>query len=197
VRASLGSSAAFADQVCIACAGARERRFPRRGVPRADRDASPTWVPLVLAPTPLHPAPRLSSELGVPVRLKRDDLAGVGLGGNKLRALEYILADLREHGCDSLVTGAGPQSNWTMLAALACLRFRIEQHVVCYGAATASEGTCGCCGAGVTCGSPATGIGPRGAGRAVAAELRTAGGRPYGNRAAARRRWCTGYVRAS
>jgi D-cysteine desulfhydrase len=74
-------------------------------------------VPLVLEPTPLHPAPRLSAELGVPVLFKRDDLAGVGLGGNKLRGLEYLLADLREQGCDSLVTGAGPQSNWTMLAA--------------------------------------------------------------------------------
>ena len=42
-------------------------------------------VDLVVAPTPLHPAPRLSRELGVPVLLKRDDLAGVGLGGNKLR----------------------------------------------------------------------------------------------------------------
>jgi 1-aminocyclopropane-1-carboxylate deaminase/D-cysteine desulfhydrase-like pyridoxal-dependent ACC family enzyme len=41
-------------------------------------------VRLVLGPTPLHPAPRLSAELGVPVLLKRDDLAGVGLGGNKL-----------------------------------------------------------------------------------------------------------------
>ena len=81
------------------------------------RLASVPRVPLVLGPTPLHPAPRLSSELGVPVLLKRDDLAGVGLGGNKLRGLEYILADLRERGCDSLVTGAGPQSNWTMLAA--------------------------------------------------------------------------------
>ena len=95
--------------------------------------ASIPRVPLVLGPTPLHAAPRLSAELGVPVLLKRDDLAGVGLGGNKLRGLEYILADLRGRGCDSLVTGAGPQSNWTMLAALSCLRYQIEPHVVCYG----------------------------------------------------------------
>ena len=97
-------------------------------------------VPLVLEPTPLHPAPRLSAELGVPILFKRDDLAGVGLGGNKLRGLEYILADLRERGCDSLVTGAGPQSNWTMLAALCCLRYQIEPHVVCYGEPAADEG---------------------------------------------------------
>ena len=88
---------------------------------------------LVLAPTPLHPAPRLSRELGVPVLLKRDDLTGVGLGGNKLRGLEFLIADALSQGCDSLVTGAGPQSNWTMLAALTCLRYGIEPHVVCYG----------------------------------------------------------------
>jgi D-cysteine desulfhydrase len=101
----------------------------------ADRLDRVPRVPLVLGPTPLHPAPRLSAELGVPVLFKRDDLAGVGLGGNKLRGLEYIVADARARGCDSLVTGAGPQSNWTLLAALACLRHGIEPHVVCYGPA--------------------------------------------------------------
>jgi D-cysteine desulfhydrase len=97
-------------------------------------------VDLVVAPTPLHPAPRLSRELGVPVAFKRDDLTGRGLGGNKLRGLEYILADALGQGCDCLVTGAGPQSNWTMLAALSCLRYQIEPHIVCYGTAAASEG---------------------------------------------------------
>jgi D-cysteine desulfhydrase len=95
--------------------------------------STPPRVDLVLAPTPLHPAPRLSRELGVPVLFKRDDLAGVGLGGNKLRGLEFLIADALAQGCDSLVTGAGPQSNWTMLAALACLRHGLEAHIVCYG----------------------------------------------------------------
>src|SRR5712672_3887816 len=110
--------------------------------PRADPGRLTNFprVPLVLGPTPLHPAPRLSSELGVPILLKRDDLAGVGLGGNKLRGLEYLIADALGQGCDCLVTGAGPQSNWTMLAALACVRYQIEPHVVCYGTAAADEG---------------------------------------------------------
>jgi len=102
--------------------------------------ASRPRVDLVLGPTPLHPAPRLSRELGVPVLFKRDDLTGRGLGGNKLRGLEYILADALGQGCDCLVTGAGPQSNWTMLAALSCLRCQIEPHVVCYGTEEASGG---------------------------------------------------------
>jgi D-cysteine desulfhydrase len=102
-------------------------------------DAIPR-VSLVAEPTPLQQAPRLSAELGVRVLLKRDDLTGTGLGGNKLRGLEYLVADARREGCDCLVTGAGPQSNWTMLAALACLRYGIEPHVVCYGTGAADEG---------------------------------------------------------
>jgi D-cysteine desulfhydrase len=97
-------------------------------------------VSLVLAPTPLHPAPRLSRELGVPILFKRDDLTGRGLGGSKLRGLEFIVADAQARGCDCLVTGAGPQSNWTMLAALACQRHGLRPYVVCYGQPPADEG---------------------------------------------------------
>ncbi len=53
-------------------------------------------VPLVTTPTPLQPAPRLSEALGTEVWLKRDDLTGLGLGGNKLRGLEYLLGDAIE-----------------------------------------------------------------------------------------------------
>ena len=74
---------------------------------------------LATLPTPLLPAPRLSEAVGVEVWLKRDDLTGLGLGGNKARGLEYLLADAGRDGCDILVTGGGPQSNWAMLAALA------------------------------------------------------------------------------
>jgi D-cysteine desulfhydrase len=165
-------------------------RFP--GLPR---------VPLVLGPTPLHPAPRLSSELGVPVLLKRDDLAGVGLGGNKLRGLEYIIADLREQGCDCLVTGAGPQSNWTMLAALACLRYQIDPYVVCYGTSAANEGNMRLLRwLGVDArftGDPDRSSVDAGI-EAVAAELRASGRRPYPvPRGGATPLGALGYVRAS
>jgi D-cysteine desulfhydrase len=90
-------------------------------------------VPLVTAPTPLQPAPRLSATLGTEVWLKRDDLTGLGLGGNKLRGLEYLLGEALEQGCDCLVTGAGSQSNWAMLAALAARRCGLDPYLVFYG----------------------------------------------------------------
>ncbi|MGI8691598.1 MAG: 1-aminocyclopropane-1-carboxylate deaminase/D-cysteine desulfhydrase [Geodermatophilaceae bacterium] len=90
-------------------------------------------VELATLPTPLHQAHRLSEELGVSIWFKRDDLTGIGLGGNKVRTLEYLLADAISQGCDCLVTGAGAQSNWTMLAALTAARCGLEPFVVCYG----------------------------------------------------------------
>ncbi|TCN37933.1 D-cysteine desulfhydrase [Kribbella orskensis] len=97
-------------------------------------------VPLVAAPTPLLPAPRLSAEVGADVWLKRDDLTGLGLGGNKVRGLEYLLGDALAQGCDCLVTGAGPQSNWAMLAALAARRSGLTPYLVFYGSPTRPTG---------------------------------------------------------
>jgi D-cysteine desulfhydrase len=90
-------------------------------------------VPLGTYPTPLQPAPRLSYALGLEVWFKRDDLTGFGLGGNKVRGLEYLIADAVEHDCDVLVTGGGPQSNWAMLAALAARTRGIGSVLICYG----------------------------------------------------------------
>jgi D-cysteine desulfhydrase len=167
----------------------------------AARDPGHPRVPLVLEPTPLHPAERLSGELGVPVLLKRDDLTGTGLGGNKLRGLEYLIADALGQGCDCLVTGAGPQSNWTMIAALACLRHRIEPHVVCYGSSAADEGNMRLhrwLGVDVRfTGDPDRSSVDAGI-EAVAAELRAAGRRPYPvPRGGATPLGALGYVRAS
>ena len=158
-------------------------------------------VPLVLEPTPLHAAERLSGELGVPVLLKRDDLTGTGLGGNKLRGLEYLIADALGQGCDCLVTGAGPQSNWTMLAALACVRYQLEPHVVCYGSSAADEGNMRLhrwLGVDVRfTGDPDRSSVDAGI-EAVTAELRAAGRRPYPvPRGGATPLGALGYIRAS
>lgn len=95
-------------------------------------------VRLTTLPTPLQPAPRLSAELGAEIWFKRDDLTGIGLGGNKLRVLEFLLGDGLDRGCDVLVTGSGPQSNWALLAALAARRCGLEAHLCFYGAPPAA-----------------------------------------------------------
>jgi D-cysteine desulfhydrase len=90
-------------------------------------------VRIALLPTPLQPAPRLSAAIGTEVWLKRDDLTGFGLGGNKVRALEYLLAEAAAQQVDCLVTGGGPQSNWAMLAALAARCRGLDAYLVFYG----------------------------------------------------------------
>lgn len=63
-------------------------------------------------PTPLRPAKQLSEYLSGPeLWFKRDDLISFGFGGNKIRGLEVMLADALTKGADTLITGAGVQSN--------------------------------------------------------------------------------------
>ena len=95
---------------------------------------------LAILPTPLTAAPRLSEELGVEVWCKRDDLTGFGLGGNKVRALEFLIGAARADHADVLVTGGGPQSNWVMLAALAAVTAGMGAKVVLYGEPVAPSG---------------------------------------------------------
>lgn len=73
-------------------------------------------------PTPFEPLDRLGAELGVPLWVKRDDLTGLGLGGNKVRKLEYLLGDALATGCDTVVTFGALQSNHARQTAAACAR---------------------------------------------------------------------------
>jgi len=67
---------------------------------------------LAIVPSPFQAVPRLAAAVGGPeLWLKRDDLLGFGFGGNKVRGLELLVADALAAGADTLVTGAGPQSN--------------------------------------------------------------------------------------
>ncbi len=90
-------------------------------------------LPLAHLPTPLVPLPRMSKEAGTEVWIKRDDLTGVGLGGNKARKLEFLAADARACHADVLVTGGGPGSNHVQLTAAAAARLGMVCHAVLYG----------------------------------------------------------------
>ncbi|MFM7068926.1 MAG: D-cysteine desulfhydrase family protein [Actinomycetes bacterium] len=73
-------------------------------------------------PTPFEPLPRLGAELGIPLWVKRDDLTGLGLGGNKVRKLEYLIGDALATNCDTVVTFGAVQSNHARQTAAACAR---------------------------------------------------------------------------
>lgn len=80
----------------------------------------PPRVPLILRPTPLHRLPRLSAELGIDLWIKRDDLTGFALGGNKGRKLEFLLADMVLQRTSAVVTCGAVHSNFIRQLGAAC-----------------------------------------------------------------------------
>jgi D-cysteine desulfhydrase family pyridoxal phosphate-dependent enzyme len=94
--------------------------------PHAALAAQPR-MSLANLPTPLHEATRLRDALGGPatcprILIKRDDLTALGLGGNKARKLEFLVADALQRGATTLVTTGATQSNHArMTAAAACV----------------------------------------------------------------------------
>src|SRR5260370_16225547 len=76
--------------------------------------------PLLFGTSPVHLLERLSEHLGgrVEIWAKREDCnAGLAYGGNKVRKLEYLVADALAQGCDTLVSIGGVQSNHTRQVA--------------------------------------------------------------------------------
>ena len=89
------------------------------GIERFDR------VPLLFGQSPVHRLERLSEHLGgeVDIWAKREDCnSGLAYGGNKVRKLEYLVADALAQGCDTLVSIGGVQSNHTRQVAAVAAR---------------------------------------------------------------------------
>ncbi|MEE8318668.1 MAG: pyridoxal-phosphate dependent enzyme, partial [Dehalococcoidales bacterium] len=81
-------------------------------------------------PTPLVEAKRLSAALGGPrILIKRDDLTGLALGGNKCRKLEFIMADARQNGIDTIITTGSAQSNFALQMAAAARKLDMEPYL--------------------------------------------------------------------
>lgn len=87
---------------------------------------SPDPSELARRPTPEHPLSRLSERVGAELWVKRDDLTGFGLSGNKVRKLERLLADALAHGADTVITCGGKQSNHCRATAIASRRLGLE-----------------------------------------------------------------------
>lgn len=86
--------------------------------------ASQPRLALATLPTPVTDAVRLREALGGAtacprILIKRDDLTSLGLGGNKARKLEYLVADARAQGATTLITTGAVQSNHARMTAAA------------------------------------------------------------------------------
>ncbi len=91
-------------------------------------------------PTPMHACPNLTKRLAKShdapsIYIKRDDQSGLGLGGNKVRKLEFLLGDAIEQDCDTLITGGAAQSNHCRQTAAAAAKCGLQCHLVLGGEA--------------------------------------------------------------
>jgi D-cysteine desulfhydrase len=92
--------------------GGRAMDLSERVIPYSPR------IPLARTPTPLQPLRRLSEKLGVEIHIKRDDLTGTELTGNKVRKLEFVFADALGKEADTVLTCGGAQSNQARATAI-------------------------------------------------------------------------------
>jgi len=82
-------------------------------------------------PTPLEPMDRLSEILGGPrLWVKRDDCTGLSSGGNKTRKLEFLMADARQLGADTIITQGATQSNHARQTAAAAAKLGMTCHIL-------------------------------------------------------------------
>ena len=81
-------------------------------------------------PTPIHRLELLDSDLGIDLFVKRDDLSSFDLSGNKVRKLEFLLAEAMQQNCDSVLTIGGVQSNHARSTAIAARQLGMEPHLL-------------------------------------------------------------------
>ena len=87
-------------------------------------------------PTPIEELPRLSAALDGPrLLVKRDDQTGLAFGGNKTRKLEFLIAEARQQGADTLISGGAIQSNHCRQTAAAAAKFGFKCILVLTGQA--------------------------------------------------------------
>ena len=90
-------------------------------------------LPLAALPTPLHRLHRFGQAIGAEIWIKRDDVGPIGLAGNKVRKLEYVLADAHDQGADTIVIIGAEQSNAARATAAACAQLGLRCVLVLSG----------------------------------------------------------------
>ena len=91
----------------------------------------PAKLNLAQTPTPLHKLARLSAKMAGPrIWIKRDDLTGCLTSGNKVRKLEFLLAEAVANGCDTIITSGGVQSNHCRAVAVLGAQLGLRVHLL-------------------------------------------------------------------
>lgn len=85
---------------------------------------------LAMRPTPIQPFHLPMIERGdIKLYVKRDDMTGITESGNKIRKLEFLLADAISSNHDCIITAGGVQSNHARAVSVLCRRLGLEPHV--------------------------------------------------------------------
>ncbi len=92
--------------------------------------AFPPSISLARIPTPIEHLERLSQKWGVKLLIKRDDLTGTVLTGNKVRKLEFFARAALDQGCDTLITCGGVQSNHARATAVVAAKLGLHSRLV-------------------------------------------------------------------
>lgn len=96
----------------------------------------PPSISVAHLPTAIEPLKQLSKELDGPqIFIKRDDLTGCALSGNKIRKLEFVAADALKKEADTLITCGGIQSNHARATAVLATRLGLKSLLVLKGQA--------------------------------------------------------------
>jgi len=93
----------------------------------------PERVRLARLPTPIEPLTRISAEVGAEIFVKRDDLTGAALSGNKVRKLEFLMRNALDRGAKKVLTCGGIQSNHARATAVAAARLGLSAHLLLRG----------------------------------------------------------------
>lgn len=88
---------------------------------------------LLHLPTPIEYLSNISSDLGIELYIKRDDLTPLAMGGNKLRKLEYLIKDAQNQGATLLLTVGGVQTNHGRLTCAAANKCGMKGAIVSVG----------------------------------------------------------------
>lgn len=97
-------------------------------------------IELANLPTEIIKLEKLSSQYDKNIYLKRDDFTGTEISGNKVRKLEYAIAQALDNDCDTIITIGSIQSNHCRATAAVCARLGLECHLILKGEIKDIEG---------------------------------------------------------